>query len=589
MFSRVRSYYNNCSIYQKIALVIIPLLAFSSLLTLLISSLIFTSSLSAQIQQTTLDECSLIAEHISHIYENSDTCLSVISKDINSIYASASGKDKVDFVSTQNKLLSSFSYNRQYYLDISSIVFIDTDQNVVQNGLKSTPKAEDLQPLIQGIDMDGPPTLCFFPVEYRPCFSMEKPEPVLTLGKPMISFDNGELLGYIFLNIRSSRITATLPQNSYSDYFVIDASNRIIATQQPENHLTTFTLPEGAVLPQDDSPVFFNGTHALAPTFYIAQKIHPYNWYLIVQISKNELFRPAVVNAGIAVLLGVLTVIFVAGFVLYVSRKIVFPVKQLVRCTEQISAGDLSVRCPVTSADEVGALSAGFNVMLDKVLELMNHLAENQKKKEAYRLALLQSQIKPHFLYNAIDLIYVLCKMGYNEKAAETSKALADFYRTSLSEGADIVTLDQEIRNVRNYLLVQQARYSDTIAFRLKVDQDILPFAVPKMLLQPLVENAIYHGLKEKNGGGTITILGRQEGEHLILLVQDDGVGMSQQVARDVMNTDPVSPHAHFGLRSTNERIKLYYGPAYGLEILSAPGEGTTIRITLPCRTDLQE
>lgn len=227
--------------------------------------------------------------------------------------------------------------------------------------------------------------------------------------------------------------------------------------------------------------------------------------------------------------------------------------------------------------------------MLDKVLELMNHLAENQKKKEAYRLALLQSQIKPHFLYNAIDLIYVLCKMGYNEKAAETSKALADFYRTSLSEGADIVTLDQEIRNVRNYLLVQQARYSDTIAFRLKVDQDILPFAVPKMLLQPLVENAIYHGLKEKNGGGTITILGKQEGEHLILLVQDDGVGMSQQVARDVMNTDPVSPHAHFGLRSTNERIKLYYGPAYGLEILSAPGEGTTIRITLPCRTDLQE
>lgn len=589
MFSRVRSYYNNCSIYQKIALVIIPLLASSSLLTLLISSLIFTSSLSAQIQQTTLDECSLIAEHISHIYENSDTCLSVISKDINSIYASASGKDKVDFVSTQNKLLSSFSYNRQYYLDISSIIFIDTDQNVVQNGLKSTPKAEDLQPLIQGIDMDGPPTLCFFPVEYRPCFSMEKPEPVLTLGKPMISFDNGELLGYIFLNIRSSRITATLPQNSYSDYFVIDASNRIIATQQQENSLTTFTLPEGAVLPQDDSPAFFDGTHALAPTFYIAQKIHPYNWYLIVQISKNELFRPAVVNAGIAALLGVLTVIFVAGFVLYVSRKIVFPVKQLVRCTEQISAGDLSVRCPVTSADEVGALSAGFNVMLDKVLELMNHLAENQKKKEAYRLALLQSQIKPHFLYNAIDLIYVLCKMGYNEKAAETSKALADFYRTSLSEGADIVTLDQEIRNVRNYLLVQQARYSDTIAFRLKVDQNILPFSVPKMLLQPLVENAIYHGLKEKNGGGTITILGKQEGEHLILLVQDDGVGMSQQVARDVMNTAPVSSRAHFGLRSTNERIKLYYGPAYGLEILSATGEGTTIRITLPCRTDLQE
>jgi two-component system sensor histidine kinase YesM len=249
----------------------------------------------------------------------------------------------------------------------------------------------------------------------------------------------------------------------------------------------------------------------------------------------------------------------------------------------RVKEGDLNAIAHIHTSDEIGLLASVFNSMINRIKELLLQVELDQIKKKEIELALIHSQIKPHFLYNTLDLIYVLNDMNLQHEARDTTKALADFYRVALSKGSEIITIGEEIKNACDYLAIQNVRYSDIFDYGMEIDKDILHCEIPKLTLQPILENAIYHGLKLKGSKGHIQIRGFKEEKRIIIHIADDGVGIQQnaQIHNLKQFTENGKPTS-FGLFSVHERIRLYFGIEYGITIKSQEGMGTTITVCIP-------
>lgn len=282
--------------------------------------------------------------------------------------------------------------------------------------------------------------------------------------------------------------------------------------------------------------------------------------------------------------------VLVAGLVLILTRHIFLlgraitqPVTDLCARVEQISAGDLSVRTPVRSEEyELRTLSDGVEQMVER---LNSQIQENTRKQASLRrteLALLQAQINPHFLYNTMDTIIWLIEADKNQEAVNMVSNLSSFFRHSLSKGKDVITLGEEESHVRSYLQIQQVRYKDIMQYTVNIDPGLHDVLIPKLSLQPLVENALYHGIKMKRGPGHIYITGRPEGGDVLLQVTDDGVGMKPERLEHLRQALDREERVGFGLSTVHERIRLLFGPQYGLSLSSRAGVGTTVTIRIP-------
>jgi two-component system sensor histidine kinase YesM len=267
----------------------------------------------------------------------------------------------------------------------------------------------------------------------------------------------------------------------------------------------------------------------------------------------------------------------------FLSRIIANPIAKLTVSAQAVKSGmlEMDLEGLRESNDEVGILATTFIEMVGKIKELLEKTKTDDKKKREFELALLQSQIKPHFLYNAIDLIYVCCEMGKPQKAATVAKSLAGFYESFLSKGKEVITIADELKNVKDYLVIQKERYSDVLDYSISADEAVLGKPILKMTIQPLVENAIYHGIKPKGAPGGVVVEVSKDGGNIVVRVKDDGVGISEAALRRLLERDK-SPGGSFGLKSVDERIKLYFGGVYGLKMTSAPGQGTTAEIVMP-------
>jgi two-component system, sensor histidine kinase YesM len=213
----------------------------------------------------------------------------------------------------------------------------------------------------------------------------------------------------------------------------------------------------------------------------------------------------------------------------------------------------------------------------------MKGIIAEQKAKQEFEFKLIQSQIKPHFLYNSLETILSLNKLERHEDAMQVTKSLASFYRLSLSKGNDIIKIYEEIQIIKDYLYIQKQRYSNYMDFSLDIDEEILDCYVPKLTLQPLVENSIYHGLKYKNNKGKLEIKGHLEGDKVVLIVCDDGVGISEEKINTLLNNQSqIERKEDFGLGSVDRRIKLLYGNEFGLEIQSEFGSYTRVLVRIP-------
>ncbi|MBR4430299.1 MAG: sensor histidine kinase [Clostridiales bacterium] len=270
------------------------------------------------------------------------------------------------------------------------------------------------------------------------------------------------------------------------------------------------------------------------------------------------------------------------------SRSITDPIIEMNSRVEAIGDGDLSAHTPVKTDDRnLALLSLGIEDMAERLSKQIELNRQEQIHLRETELSLIQAQINPHFLYNTLDAIVWLIESGKNEQAEQMVTSLSQYFRSFLSDGKEIVTIEEETNHIRSYLEIQQVRYRDIMEYEINVDPAINEYKLPKLTLQPLVENAIYHGLKPKRGKGVITVTGNTDGEKILLKVQDTGAGMDeeqlQSLKTKIRNEDTTS----FGLVAAYKRLKLLYGDEFDFDVTSEAGEGTTILIGIPRKADI--
>ncbi|MFD0672958.1 cache domain-containing protein [Cohnella sp. GCM10027633] len=265
------------------------------------------------------------------------------------------------------------------------------------------------------------------------------------------------------------------------------------------------------------------------------------------------------------------------------SFRLTKPIKRLESLMKKVEKGDFGIRVEVERADEIGKLSRSFNLMIGKIKELMEQIVQEQEMKRISELKAMQAQIHPHFLYNTLDSIIWMAEMGKMAEVVKMTTALAKLFRASISKGEELVPIETELEHIQNYLTIQNIRYKNKFTYEIDVDPGLYACKTLKIVLQPLVENAIYHGLKQQAVVGCIRITGRLEQGTIVLKVIDDGVGMSEEQALALTNAFRTGDGGKgVGLPNVNHRIRLYFGESYGLEIESELEEGTTVTLRIP-------
>jgi two-component system sensor histidine kinase YesM len=291
----------------------------------------------------------------------------------------------------------------------------------------------------------------------------------------------------------------------------------------------------------------------------------------------------SLIIAGVTVLVALIVAVF---FTSGIAR----PVIELRSLMKEAEEGNLAVRFEGRQEDEIGYLGKSFNTMIEEVQKLIDMVYREQQSKREAELKTLQEQIKPHFLYNTLDTIQWMAQEHDAQDIVKVVGALTSLFRIGLSRGKEMIRLADEMEHVRSYLIIQKARYEDKFDFDLRTEEDALSCMVLKLTLQPLVENAIYHGIKERRGHGSIKVEALRRDGMLVLRVSDDGVGMTPEKLEEV-RTLLTAAHPHgeglegYGVHNVHERIQLSFGTRYGLRFESAPDGGTTVEILHPLVT----
>ena len=300
----------------------------------------------------------------------------------------------------------------------------------------------------------------------------------------------------------------------------------------------------------------------------------------LVQVEKSLTHRVKLLISGMAVLLiATLGILMRRSFRL--TDGIIQPVNIMLDKVKKVGRGKFDMIPIEAEIEEIEELDEGINKMARKISALLENVRQEKEMQHLTELQLIQAQVNPHFLYNTLDTIVWLIEGGMTDDAVEMISSLSIFFRTSLSKGNDIIPLSEEERHTLSYLEIQQYRYRDILEFEINIPKELSGIPVPKLSIQPLAENALYHGIKNRRGKGKILIEGREEEDALVLTVSDNGQGMTPERLHEVQEAIRTGERAGFGLAAVAERIALYHGPGYGMKIFSEEGKGTTVEIRL--------
>lgn len=328
-------------------------------------------------------------------------------------------------------------------------------------------------------------------------------------------------------------------------------------------------------------------------TELITDEIEEYVYYEALELSKVKQAIENDINKMLQMILLIFVVVLGITWILIIviSDSISKPLEHLCKLTKQVGKGDFSIEEPKSHGDEVMALEKSFHTMVGKIESLVENVKKEQVNLRQMELKLLQVQINPHFLYNTLDAISWMAEDGRTDDVVEMVSALSEFFRTGLSKGRDYITLKEEESHIRSYLQIQQFRYTDILNYEIHIPEAIGDFMLLKLTLQPLVENALYHGIKQKRGKGIIKVTADYDQYSIFLKVEDNGIGMTedelQTLRQSVEAGNLKTSDKGFGLANVHERIRLNYGNDYGLVIDSVYQEGTCVTVCLPSSTRL--
>lgn len=311
-----------------------------------------------------------------------------------------------------------------------------------------------------------------------------------------------------------------------------------------------------------------------------------YTGWKIIGVTPNSVVSLNSIKTRLFIVFLITLILFILALInSYISSRITNPIKELEKSVGELEEGDLDAPVYIGGSYEIQHLGSSIGIMAKQIRVLMDDIVAEHEAKRKQEFDTLQSQINPHFLYNTLDIIVWMIENEQKAEAVKVVTALARFFRISLSRGKSIITLRDEFEHVRSYLMIQHMRFKNKFSYTIDISEDCLDLASLKLMLQPLVENAIYHGMEFMDGDGEVVLKAWRSGEELYLTVRDNGLGMTEEQVESLFTDKIISSSKRgsgIGVKNVNERIKLYFGESYGLSITSEPDEGTVITIHLP-------
>ncbi|MBS5324807.1 MAG: sensor histidine kinase [Lachnospiraceae bacterium] len=415
---------------------------------------------------------------------------------------------------------------------------------------------------------------------------------VITLSRALVNNQTGEREGLFFVDLNYSAISDLCNNNSIEEkgyIFVLDAEGNIV--YHPKQQLMYGGLKteniDAIMECREDSLIIDEGGDS---KLYTMSKSKRTGWTVVGAAYTSELLKNNEQAQMWYLLVASILLLAVIGISSIISREITKPIRSLRDSMRKVQNGQFDTHVEVITENEIGSLGRSFNLMTSEIQALMEQNVYEQKQKRKSELKALQAQINPHFLYNTLDSIIWMSEAGENDEVVEMTSALARLLRQSISNDKEEVELEKEIEYVKNYLTIQKMRYKDKLEFFIYVDPRVAHVPIIKLVLQPLVENAIYHGIKYKETKGNLKIYARPVDGRVEIVVADDGIGMDEDVMEHIFDEHRKEQKRNgVGVPNVQKRLKLQYGSEYGIRYESVKGAGTKAVITIPVdggRTD---
>ncbi|OAS17927.1 two-component sensor histidine kinase [Paenibacillus oryzisoli] len=405
-----------------------------------------------------------------------------------------------------------------------------------------------------------------------------------------------EVIGFIIIDV-DDNIVKTFSDNviiGKSGFFYVadNKGNAILLPSKAANHTKWLENKNIASIIENKNKDYVDSSEG-KPEFIVTSPSMSTGWNIVGVVPLQEIVEEANSIRQLIIISVMLSIIFAITLHFFVSTRLTRPVRILKNKMQLAASGFLEAKVVLTGTDEISDLGNSFNIMIGKIRMLLDQSIKEQQEIKKSELRALQAQINPHFLYNTLDSILWLAQSEKKDQVVQMVMALSKLFRISLSKGKDWITFEKEIEHLQSYLTIQQMRYRDILDYEIAIDSSLHSLLILKMTLQPIVENALYHGLKNKRGKGLIRITAKiEDGHNFLIVVEDNGKGITEdrlhQLRKDLM--EPHTPKetgnevsGGFGLHNVHRRIRLYYGEAYGVQVDSIEGEGTIVIIRIPC------
>jgi len=408
-----------------------------------------------------------------------------------------------------------------------------------------------------------------------------------TLARKIVDFNTLDKYGYLLIDLEEvilEQAYSGLLDSKQSEVFICDDKGNIISHSDKEKI-------GGSIMDEPFAEAVLADTKGHSYVQYksnidkvaIYSTIENNGWKIIKTISTDYLYEEINRIQGHLIVGGLIYGLVIILYILFFSIRYTEPMMKMMSVIKKVEHGDLSARTEIRSSDEVGQLGQSLNNMIGEMQVLIDQLIKEEQEKKQVELEALHAQINPHFLYNTLNTIKWMAKIQGNSGVSKAITALIKLLRISTNLGRDMILLKEEIDYVANYIVIQKLRFSKAINIDYSIDAGCMELTVPKLILQPIVENSIIHGMEDENHELNILIKGFISNDKLIIEVLDDGPGIKAEILKDILkNESDRNRFSKVGLNNVNQRIKLYCGTDFGLEIETELGSGTKVVVTLP-------
>ena len=573
---------------------------FATVAVLILSAVVIVTGVSMKFTNTSIFENSSEYTHtiIQQMNQNIDSYIDYME---NIAYLISSNEDVQDYLFDEKidnegryRILNQLQTILDSRSDIRNVGIISKNgRMLINDGSKSVNQDLDLNTqewYATALEKPNGPILTSSHVQH--IISGERPW-VITLSRGIRDRSgSGEKEGVFFIDLNYSAISELCDQSTVGTKgyaFILDAKGNIVYHPQQQQLYNELQTENISLIMDTDEDTVLTGTGNDGKLYSISRSGKT-GWTVVDCTSVRELLRKSRQAQSVYVLTAIILVIVALLFSRFMARSITLPIQKLRDSMKKVQEGDFSVSdVVVDSKNEIGSLTKSFDVMTHRIHELMEQNVHEQEEKRKSELKALQSQIYPHFLYKTLDSIIWMSDVKKNEEVVLMTASLARLLRQSISNEDEVVPIANEVEYARGYLTIQKMRYKDKLEFQIEVDSSILYIPLIKLVLQPIIENAIYHGLKYKESKGLLIVKGFMKDGNAVLQVIDDGVGMDEETLAHIYDKHKVNYHSNgVGVYNVQKRLKLYYGEDYGITYTSELGKGTTATITIPGRQEGQ-